>query len=143
MRSTGIYLTNSKAKMPTKSHSTDSGFDLYSVEHQSVDPGEVQIISTGIVMDLPRGWEMEIRPRSGMAVKGVTVINAPGTIDQTYTGQIRVMLINHSKKVFEVKVGDRIAQAVPKMVYEMGMHEIPKRPTNSSRGDAGLGSTGR
>ncbi len=143
MRSIGVYLTNSKAKMPTKSHPTDSGFDLYSVEQLFVQPGQVRIVSTGIVMELPRSWEVQIRPRSGMAAKGVTVINAPGTIDQTYTGDIMVMLINHGYETFEVNVGDRIAQAVPKMVYEMGMHEIPERPTSPSRGDAGLGSTGR
>ncbi len=143
MRSMGVFLAHRKAKLPTKSHPTDSGYDLYSAERRFVEPGEVEIISVGIVLELPRGWEVQIRPRSGMAAEGITVINAPGTIDQTYTGDIKVILINHGKGTFEVNIGDRIAQAVPKPVYEMGVHEISERPTSPSRGDAGCGSTGR
>lgn len=142
-RSIGVYLLQDNAVIPTKSHPTDSGFDLYSVCRRVIDPGEVMIIEIGIKFQLPPGWELQIRPRSGMAAEGVTVINAPGTIDQTYTGEIKVMLINHGREIFEVNIGDRVAQAVPKPVYEMGVHEISEEPTNSSRGDAGFGSTGR
>ena len=143
MRSIGVFLAHSKATLPTKSHPTDSGYDLYSAEQRIISPGEVEIISIGIVLQLPRGWEVQIRPRSGMAGRGITVINAPGTIDQTYTGDIQVMLVNLGKEVFEVHIGDRIAQAVPQPVYEMGVHKISERPTSPSRGDAGFGSTGR
>lgn len=143
MRALGVFLAHSKAKLPTKSHPTDSGYDLYSVEQRIINPGEVEIISIGIVLRLPHGWELQIRPRSGMAGKGVTVINAPGTIDQTYTGDIQVMLVNLGKEPFEVHIGDRIAQAVPQPVYEMGVNEISERPTSPSRGSAGFGSTGR
>jgi dUTP pyrophosphatase len=109
-----------------------------------LEPGEHEIIETGVHLQLPIGYEAQIRSRSGLAGKhAVIVLNAPGTVDETYTGEVKVILINHGKESHEIKKGDRIAQMVIKKVYETQLEEMEVMPTNESRGDAGFGSTGR
>ena len=98
---------------PAYAHDGDAGMDLYSAEDYTLKPGESKIISSGIRVAIPEGYELQVRPRSGLAAKfGVTVLNTPGTIDHQYRGLVGVILINHSKQDYQIKKGDRIAQAV-------------------------------
>lgn len=130
------------AILPSYAHVGDAGMDLYSIEDVVLEPGEFVSIRTGLVFELPEGFEAQIRPRSGLALKhGVTVLNAPGTIDSGYRGEICVILINHSKKPFEVKKGMRIAQIVIQKVLSVRLVEC-EEISDSTRGDKGFGSTG-
>ncbi|MCK5607739.1 dUTP diphosphatase [Candidatus Pacearchaeota archaeon] len=108
-----------------------------------IPPGEFKIITTGFALALPSGFECQGRPRSGMACKhGVTIINAPGTIDADYRGEIMVGLVNHSKKPFVVNCGDRIAQLLVKKYERIEFEEV-KELDKTERGTNGHGSTGR
>ena len=125
--------------------STDAaGMDLYAtISEEVVIPcGGRAIIPTGIKVSIPRGYEMQIRPRSGLAAKyGVTVCNAPGTVDCGFIGEIGVILINHGNTAYTVKRGDRIAQAVLNKIYQVNFVEVDEL-SPSFRGDKGFGSTG-
>jgi dUTP pyrophosphatase len=122
----------------------DAGFDLRSVHRDSVllYPGERLAINTGISLSIPLGYHVEIRPRSGLAFNHmITVLNTPGTIDSGYRGEIKVILINHSKTVFNINYGDKIAQAV------FIKHSIPKfikvdELDKTERGEGRYGHTG-
>lgn len=110
------------AILPTYATPGSSGFDLYSTHDIDIYPGQRVLVGTGLVFNVPYGFEIQVRPRSGLAVKhGITVLNAPGTIDSDYTGELQVILINHGKDIFRVQEGDRIAQgvlqAVPDQVF--------------------------
>jgi dUTP diphosphatase len=110
--------------------------------HSPLEPGRSRLIRTGIAIELPEGTEAQIRPRSGLALEHqVTVLNAPGTVDQGYRGEIGVILINHGAKVFEVVTGMRIAQLVVKPVLDVTVAEVPEI-TPTERGGSGFGSTG-
>jgi dUTP pyrophosphatase len=105
-------------------------------------PGEFSAIGTGLIMEIPRGNEIQVRPRSGLAFKnGITVLNAPGTIDSDYRGEIKVILINHSKSPFVIRSGDRIAQLVVASVVRVVVEEVVE-VEGTERGAGGLGSTG-
>lgn len=100
-------------------------------------------VGTGLFLEIPQGYEVQIRPRSGLALKrGVTVLNAPGTIDSDYRGEVRVILINHSDEAFGVCVGERIAQMVLAPVVQAAWDEVCEL-TSTLRGEGGFGSTGR
>lgn len=130
------------AVIPSFAHEGDAGADLYATEQVFIHPGDWACIPTGLSFEIPNGYEMQIRPRSGLAAKcGVTVLNAPGTIDTGYRGEVKVILINHSRKTFTVNPGDRIAQAVVKRVEEITFGEVFNLP-KSDRGNGGFGSTG-
>ncbi len=122
-----------------------SGLDLLAAVSEviSIPPGEVGLIPTGIQLALPSGYEGQVRPRSGLAVKfGVTVLNAPGTIDQDYRGEIKVILINHGRNCFQVKRGDRIAQLVVAAVHRVEW--LPDTVLEeTARGEGGFGHTGQ
>jgi dUTP pyrophosphatase len=119
-----------------------SGFDLESAEILEIAPGEFKAISTGLSFEIPLGYEMQIRPRSGLAAKhGITVLNAPGTIDSDYRGEVKVILVNHSKETFYISLGDRIAQGVITKVYKCNL--MPSKVlSETERGNKGFGSTG-
>ena len=109
----------------------------------TIAPGKRALVGTGLAIALPRGFEAQVRPRSGLAAKhGVTVLNAPGTIDEDYRGEIKVILINHGDEPFVVKSGERIAQLVVAPVARVTLDE---RATldDSARGAGGFGHTGR
>jgi dUTP pyrophosphatase len=109
----------------------------------TIAPGQRALVSTGLAIALPRGYEAQVRPRSGLAVKhGVTVLNAPGTIDEDYRGEIKVILINHGDEPFVIKHGERIAQLVVAPVVRVVLDEQPSLD-NSARGAGGFGHTGR
>jgi dUTP pyrophosphatase len=107
-----------------------------------LEPGARQLVPTGLYVALPGGWEMQVRPRSGLALKhGVTVLNAPGTIDADYRGEIGVILINHGQEPFRIAHGDRIAQLVLARYEQLTWKEVELLP-ESVRGIGGFGSTG-
>lgn len=107
-----------------------------------IEPGERQLIPTGLVMDIPVGYEMQVRPRSGLALKsGITLANSPGTVDSDYRGEVGVILINLSLEAFHVVHGDRIAQFVFAPVTRCDWNEVEDHPA-TMRGAGGFGSTG-
>jgi len=119
-----------------------AGFDLHSIEDYLLKSGDRLLVKTGLSMAMPKGYELQIRPRSGLAYKqGITVLNAPGTIDSDYRGEIMVLLINHSKNDFTINQGDRIAQAVYQTVIQASFIEVANLE-DTQRGEKGFGSTG-
>lgn len=119
-----------------------AGFDISAKEDELILPGMVRKISTGLYMAVPEGYELQIRPRSGLAFKyGITVLNAPGTIDSDYRGEIGVLLINHGTETFKVCAGDRIAQGVLKKV-EQAEFVFVDNLSETERGSGGFGHTG-
>jgi len=129
------------AAMPSRAHHCDAGLDLHAVGSYHLPPGEFVTVSTGIAIDLPNGYEAQVRSRSGMtARKGVTVLGAPGTIDPGYTGEIKVTLINHDRHPHAIEHGARIAQLV--VAPFVSVVPVDPDPAHPSRGDAGHGSTG-
>lgn len=105
-------------------------------------PGEYKAIPTGLFMEIPEGYEVQVRPRSGLALKhGITVLNAPGTIDSDYRGEVKVILINHSSEAFTIQNGDRIAQIVVARVHRLPFVEVDDLSA-TERGEGGFGSTG-
>lgn len=130
--------------LPTRASEGSSGFDLLACIEGEVliEPGKSKLIPTGICLEMPKGFEAQIRPRSGLALEhGVTVLNSPGTIDSDYRGEIGVILINHGSKPFKVSRGDRIAQMVFLRIEIPTLEENP-RLAPSSRGEGGFGHTG-
>ena len=132
------------AKIPKYAHgpAEDAGVDLCSVEHARIEPGAVCAVATGLSIELPPGFEAQVRPRSGLALKkAVTVANAPGTIDPAYRGEIKVILINHGPETFVVEPGDRIAQMVIAK-YETIEFAEETELSETTRGVGGFGSSG-
>ena len=117
--------------------------DLCSAEETVILPGARIAVATGLRLEIPEGFECQVRPRSGIALKkGVTVLNAPGTIDADYRGEVRVILINHGEEPFSIAKGDRIAQMVLARVERLVWDEV-KDLSETSRGSGGFGSTGK
>lgn len=134
--------------LPTPSYASDgaAGLDLYAAlpEGQKLvlEPGARDLIPTGIEIALPAGYEAQVRPRSGLAVKhGVTVLNAPGTIDSDYRGEVKALLVNHGGEPFEILRGMRIAQMVIAPVARATLVEVDELD-ETARGAGGFGSTG-
>lgn len=121
-----------------------SGMDLYAAvdEEVTLEPGERKLIPTGIALSVPKGYEGQIRPRSGLALKnGVTLVNTPGTIDADYRGEIGILLINFGRQPFKVKRGDRIAQLVIAPVFQAAV-ELADELDDTPRSGGGFGHTG-
>lgn len=119
------------------------GYDLiYTGESKTLEKGEWGLFETGIKMEMPDGVEATIRPRSGLALKGLTVLNSPGTIDPDYRGEIKVILINLSNEPYEVKKGDKIAQMTFHRILKVSIR-MQKVRRSTKRGTGGFGSTGR
>ena len=107
-----------------------------------IEPGSRELVPTGLAIELPEGFEAQIRPRSGLALKkGVTLVNTPGTIDADYRGEIGVIVINHGSEPFEIVRGDRIAQMIVAPVVQARLVEVDDL-SSSDRGAGGFGSTG-
>ena len=120
-----------------------SGMDLMANVEQTVKilPGEKKIISTGIMVAIPEQYEIQIRPRSGLAAKnGISVLNTPGTIDSDYRGEIKIILINLGKDIFEINKNDRIAQMIVSPIIKVELKEVESLP-ETVRGKGGFGST--
>lgn len=136
-----VELADPRAKMPTYGSDKAAGLDLYSVETRTLRPGQRALIPTGIKIQLPEGTEGQIRPRSGLAKKhGVTVLNAPGTIDEDYRGVVGVMLVNLGHENFLVEEGKRIAQLV--VAPCVRVTPVEGGVGDTERGEGGFGSTG-
>lgn len=137
-----IKKIHSNAAIPSYANPGDAGFDLSSVEDVVIDSGDRALVKTGIQIQFPVGYELQVRPRSGLALKkGITVLNSPGTVDAGYRGEIGVILINHSDDWFHVKIGDRIAQGVISAVEAVTFTEVPTLD-KTVRGQGGYGSSG-
>jgi len=119
-----------------------AGMDLRAAEDLTLSPGARALVPTGLSIALPEGYEAQVRPRSGLAVKhGVTVLNAPGTIDCDYRGEVKVPLINHGQQDFVINRGDRIAQMVIASVTRIAWREVDMLD-DTARGTGGFGSSG-
>jgi dUTP pyrophosphatase len=130
------------AQLPTYGTKEAAGADVYSIEDYTIAVNESRLIDTGLNCVIPEGFELQVRPRSGLALKhGITVLNAPGTIDSDYTGKLGVILINHGKNTFKVAKGDRIAQIVLAPVTQ-ATFEWAEETKSTERGASGFGSTG-
>jgi dUTP pyrophosphatase len=129
--------------LPAYAHPGDAGADLTTAVDIELAPGERALVSTGIAVALPDGYAAFVHPRSGLAVRaGVGVVNAPGTVDAGYRGEIKVLLINHdTTEPVRLRRGDRIAQLVIQRVEKARFHEVQLLP-GSARGEGGYGSTG-
>ena len=128
--------------LPSYAHEGDAGMDVRSVECLELAPGTRALVHTGLVMMLPPGWEAQVRPRSGLALKhGVTVLNSPGTIDAGYRGEVGVILANFGDAPFRVAKGDKIAQIVVAPVTRAEIAETAE-VDSTERGAGGFGSTG-
>ena len=136
-------IRENEAKLPHYSHNGDSGMDLYSVEDCGViQPMERKLIRTGIRLEIPVGYEAQIRPKSGLAINhGITHLNTPGTIDSNYRGEIKIILINLGREPYKVEKGKKVGQMIFSKV-ETAVLEETEELSQTSRGDGGFGSTG-
>ena len=138
-------VNNSKHELPKYATKLSAGMDLRAnIEEPIVlQPGERRLIPTGIHIGLPQGYEAQVRPRSGLAIKhGITCLNSPGTIDADYTGDVGVILINHGQEPFTINDGDRIAQIVIAKYKQVTWVEVEELQA-TERGDGGFGHTGK
>ena len=119
-----------------------AGMDIVSAETVSLKPGSRHAVATGLAVAIPHGYEIQVRPRSGLALKhGITVPNTPGTIDCDYRGELKVIMINHGTDAFPIERGDRIAQLVVSPVTQGAWEEVEELD-DTDRGTGGFGSTG-
>ena len=140
-----IKKLNSKVKLPEYKTSGSSGMDLMAFVENPIKilPNTVELIPTGLSIAIPEDLEIQIRPRSGLAAKSsISVLNAPGTIDSDYRGELKIILFNHGNKDFIVNNNDRIAQMVLTPVIKMELEEVDQLP-ETIRGSGGFGSTGK
>ena len=120
-----------------------AGMDVVAAEDLDLAPGTRHAVATGFKVAIPDGYEIQVRPRSGLAYKyGVTVPNTPGTIDSDYRGELKILMINHGAEPFPVRRGERIAQLVPAAVTKADFDEVEELDS-TTRGAGGFGSTGR
>jgi len=138
-----ITRLNSSVPLPSYAKGGDAGADLTTTIDFTLAPGERQLVPTGIAIALPDGYVALVHPRSGLAIKaGITLVNAPGTVDAGYRGEISCILINHDRsESISFKKGDRIAQLVIQKVERADFIELSELP-GSGRGSGGFGSTG-
>ncbi len=119
-----------------------AGMDVVAAEDLDLAPGQRHAVATGFRVAIPEGYEIQVRPRSGLAFKhGISVPNTPGTIDSDYRGELKILLINHGPDPFEIRRGERIAQLVPAIVTLAAFDEVAELE-DTSRGHGGFGSTG-
>ena len=129
--------------LPAYASEHAAGLDVVAAESLTLAPGERHAVATGFAIAIPHGYEVQVRPRSGLALKhGITCLNTPGTIDSDYRGEVKVILANLGAEPFEVKRGERIAQLVPAPVLRAAFREVSELDS-TERGAGGFGSTGR
>lgn len=142
MKEIKVKKIRSNAVLPSYAHIDDAGMDVFSSIEKRIEPGEVALIPIGVAVEIPNGFEIQIRPKSGLALKyGITILNTPGTIDSGYRGEIGVIIINHGKKTFLVTEGMKIAQMVL-CKYERIQFVESDLLTETERNAGGFGSTG-
>ena len=136
-----IKRINEEAIIPIYAHSTDAGADIFAIENTTIEAGKTKIIPTGLQMEIPMGYEVQIRPRSGMSAKTkIRVANAPGTIDSSFRGEVGIILENIGNEDYEVKKGDKIAQMLIAETPMMKFKEVEEL-SSTERGNGGFGST--
>jgi dUTP pyrophosphatase len=129
--------------LPAYATAGAAGMDMVAAEDLTLAPGDRHAVATGFALAIPDGYEVQVRPRSGLALKhGVTCLNTPGTIDSDYRGEVKVILANLGSAPFEVRRGDRIAQLVPAPVLRATLREVSSLD-DTARGSGGFGSTGQ
>tara|TARA_A100001011_G_scaffold379965_1_gene446660 strand:- start:2318 stop:2758 length:441 start_codon:yes stop_codon:yes gene_type:complete len=139
-----IKRMSNEVSLPKYETNGSSGMDLAANINSSINinPGKIEIIPTGLALSIPKGFEVQIRPRSGLAAKNkITVLNTPGTIDADYRGEIKVILINLGQETFKVEKGLRIAQMVVCPIVQVELKEV-NNLSHTERGKGGFGSTG-
>ncbi len=130
------------AIIPKYAHHGDAGVDIYSTEDYILKAGERTLVSTGIKIAIPRGYEAQVRPKSGLALNhGISIVNTPGTIDYEYRGEVGIIAINLGKEDFKIEKGKKIAQMVFNKVEEAEFEETDELD-DTQRGEGGFGSTG-
>ncbi|GMV06672.1 MAG: deoxyuridine 5'-triphosphate nucleotidohydrolase [Gemmatimonadota bacterium] len=135
--------TNTDLPLPERATPHAAGYDVRSVEEVTLAPGEIRLVPTGLVMELPEDLECQVRPRSGLALKhGITLPNSPGTIDPDYRGELRVIMQNLGPAAVTLSRGERIAQLVFAR-FETPLVEEARELSDTHRGEGGFGSTGR
>lgn len=128
--------------LPAYATSGAAGMDVLSAESVTLKPGQRHAVATGLAMAIPQGFEIQVRPRSGLALKhGISVPNTPGTIDSDYRGELKIILINHGSDEFTIARGDRVAQLVIAPVVQATWNEVEELD-DTHRGEGGFGSTG-
>lgn len=138
-----VCLSSSDAVMPSLKNDGDAGMDLCSIEDKVVKSMSFCTVNTGLKFEIPKGYEIQIRPRSGLASKyGISVLNTPGTIDSGYRGEVRVILFNFSENDFVVEKGMRICQMVVSKLDAFELEKVDFVNENSERNSGGFGSTG-
>jgi dUTP pyrophosphatase len=137
-------LTNGEGlPLPAYASAGAAGLDVVAAEDLTLRPGDRHAVATGFAIAIPAGFEVQVRPRSGLALKhGITCLNTPGTIDSDYRGEVKVILANLGAEPFEVRRGERIAQLVPAPVLRAAFREVQELDS-TDRGAGGFGSTGR
>ena len=129
--------------LPSYATAAAAGLDVVAAEELTLEPGERRAVATGFAIAIPEGHEVQVRPRSGLALKhGVTCLNTPGTIDHDYRGEVKVILANLGSEPFAVRRGERIAQLVPAPVLKAAFREV-EALGETERGTGGFGSTGQ
>ncbi len=129
-------------QLPRYQSAEAAGMDLVSAEDVNLEPGQRHAVSTGLSLEIPQGFEGQVRPRSGLALKaGLTCLNSPGTIDSDYRGEVKVILVNLSRELAKIRRGDRIAQLVIAPVSRAVLVEVESL-SETQRGGGGFGSTG-
>src|SRR5580692_871196 len=139
-----IQRIHAAAKLPAYAHgpAEDAGMDLCAVEDIVLEPGIPRLVATGLTLEIPPGYEAQVRPRSGLALKhAIAMPNAPGTVDPGYRGEIRVILLNLGREAYTIHAGDRIAQMIVAR-YEAA-EWAEEHLADSARGEGGFGSSGR
>ena len=138
-------INHSKHPLPKYETTDSAGMDLRASleDTRTLMPGDRTMVPTGLFLELPKGFEAQIRPRSGLAIKhGITVLNSPGTIDADYRGELKVLLINHGDEEFEINDGERIAQMLISRHETINWDPV-EALTQSARGEGGFGSSGQ
>lgn len=140
----GIKTVGEHARVPEYKTARSSGADVYSADEDFIlHPGERRLVHTGVYLQIPDGYEVQVRARSGLSLKhGVTVLNGVGTIDSDYQGECNVILVNHGRDLWECKRGERIAQFVLAPVCQMLFQGMIDFSEETNRGAGGFGSTG-
>jgi dUTP pyrophosphatase len=141
----GVELVHEDAKVPSYAYPSDSGFDLRSTIEINIPPFGRSLIPTGIKLSIPEEYEIQVRPKSGLALnQGLTVLNTPGTVDSGYVGEIKVIVFNTNNETVTISKGMKIAQAVlcPVVCGKYVSLELTNKVDNKDRGDKGFGSTG-
>jgi len=137
-----IQKLHNDAVIPKYAHEGDAGVDLHSTIDYGLKPGEKALIPTGLKMAIPKGYEGQVRPKSGLALKsGITVLNTPGTVDAPYRGEVGVIVINHSKDPYQIRKGEKIAQMIFNEI-KYANFKVVDSLNETSRGEGGYGSTG-